>query len=53
MRFTNSWLSKTKQWDKFELCLRIAVIDFVLLKYDNSNKYFEFKILNLGIKINE
>ena len=53
MKFLNSWKSHNKQWDKVNIHLRVGAIDFFMLKYDHSNKDFEFRVLNLGVKSSE
>ncbi len=50
MKFTNGWTSPNKQWDKWEIRLRCGAIDVLRIKYDHSDKYFEIRILNLGVK---
>ena len=50
MKFTNGWTSPNKQWDKWELRLRLGAIDVLRFKYDHSDKYLEIRILNLGVK---
>jgi hypothetical protein len=50
MKFLNGWASPNKQWDKWEFRLRLGAIDVLRFKYDHSDKYFEFRILNLGGK---
>ena len=51
MRFFNGWISPNKQWDKWEFRLRLGAIDVLRFKYDHSDKYFEFRIINLGGKL--
>jgi len=51
MRFTNGWTSPNKQWDKWEVRLRLGAVDVIRIKYDHSDRYLEFRILNLGAKI--
>jgi len=51
MKFLNGWASPNKQWDKWEIRLRLGAIDVIRLKYDHSDKYFEFRIINLGGKL--
>jgi hypothetical protein len=50
MRLSNGWKSPNKQWDKFELRIRIGAIDILRVKYDQSDKYFEARLFNFGIK---
>lgn len=51
MKFLNGWAAPNKQWDRWELRIRMGAIDVLRLKYDHSDKYFEFRILNLGGKL--
>jgi hypothetical protein len=51
MKFVNGWKARNKQWDKWELRIRLGAIDVLRFKYDHSDKYFEFRILNLGGKV--
>ena len=51
MKFLNGWASPNKKWDKWEIRLRLGAVDVLRLKYDHSDKYFEFRILNLGSKL--
>jgi len=51
MKFVNGWASKKTQWDKIELRIRFGAIDFFRVKYDHSDKYFEFRVLNFGGKV--
>ena len=50
MKFTSGWTSPNKQWDKWEIRLRLGAIDVLRIKYDHSDKYFEIRILNIGVK---
>ena len=50
MKFLNGWTAPRVQWDKLELRLRLGAIDVLRIKYDHSDKYFEFRIINLGAK---
>ena len=50
MKFTNGWTSPNKQWDKWEIRLRLGAIDVLRIKYDHSDKYIELRILNIGFK---
>lgn len=50
MKFTNGWASPNKQWDKWELRIRMGAIDVIRIKYDHSDKYYEIRIFNLGVK---
>lgn len=50
MKFLNGWKAPNKQWDKWEIRLRLGAIDVLRIKYDHSDKYIEFRILNLGGK---
>jgi len=50
MKFLNGWKAPNKQWDKWEVRLRLSAIDVFRLKYDHSDRYFEIRVFNLGIK---
>jgi hypothetical protein len=50
MKFLNGWRSRRVQWDKLEVRLRLGAIDIIRIKYDHSDKYFEFRVINLGFK---
>ena len=49
MRFSNGW-TPNKQWDKWEFRLRLGAVDVLRVKYDHSDRYFELRIINFGIK---
>lgn len=51
MKFLNGWKSINKQWDRHEIRIRVGALDILRLKYDNSDKYFEFMIFNFGGKV--
>lgn len=44
----NSWKSPVKQLDKIDITIRISFLTILELKFDYSDKYFRFMILNLG-----
>jgi len=50
MKILNGWRAPNVQWDKFELRVRLGAIDVIRLKYDHSDKYFEFRIMSIGAK---
>jgi hypothetical protein len=54
MKFINSWKSvfksKVKQYDKFDITIRISSLTIFKLKFDISRKQFELVVLNFKIK---
>jgi hypothetical protein len=46
----NNWKVKNKQWDKFQLRLRIGRIDFLTIEIDISREFYMFTLLNFSIK---
>lgn len=50
MNLVNSWTSKTKQKDKFELTIRISFVTLLQVDIDLSKKAYSFTLLNFGIK---
>ena len=50
MNFVNGWKSNTKNWDKFNLTLRVSKITLFGFQFDISNKTWSLYILNYGIK---
>lgn len=50
MKFINSWSSKIKQFDKINILIRISILTIFQLYFDISNKKYEIKIFNFGIK---
>ena len=50
MKTINSWTSKVKQKDKFEIIIRISTVTIFELNIDLSKKLYSFTLLNFGIK---
>jgi hypothetical protein len=50
MNITNSWKSKAKQKDKFEISIRISMLTLFEINIDLSRKLYSFMLLNFGIK---
>jgi lysophospholipid acyltransferase (LPLAT)-like uncharacterized protein len=50
MKFRNNWKVKNKQWDKFELCLRLGKITILHIEADISRKFYMLTALNYCIK---
>jgi hypothetical protein len=50
MKARNNWGAKNKQWDKFQLRLRLGVIDVITIEIDISRSFYMITILNLSIK---
>jgi hypothetical protein len=49
MKIINSWKSKVKQFDKFEITVRISILTIFELNIDFSEKSYRLIILNFGI----
>lgn len=49
--FINGWSSKTKQWDRVNINVRISKLTILKLFFDVKNKEFELMILNFGLGI--
>jgi hypothetical protein len=49
MKFKNSWKSKTKQWDKLEINVRVGAITIFNLGLDWSKRKFTLSIMNFKI----
>jgi len=50
MNIINSWKSKAKQKDKFEISIRISMITLFEISIDLSKKSYSFMLLNFGVK---
>lgn len=50
MKFRNNWKIHNKQWDKFQLKLRIGKIDIFTLEGDVGSKFYMITVLNFSIK---
>jgi hypothetical protein len=50
MKTRNSWRSRTKQWDKLAIRVRLGAIDFLSIEVDVSRRFYMLTILNLTIK---
>jgi len=50
MKFRNNWTVRNKQWDKFELRLRLGKIDVIAFEVDISRAFYMFTLLNFSIK---
>ena len=50
MVFRNNWKVKNKQWDKFQLRMRIGKIDLLTIEVDISREFYMFTLLNFSIK---
>ena len=49
MKTINSWTSKVKQKDKFEITIRISTLTIFELNIDLSRKTHKLVLFNLGI----
>lgn len=50
MKFRNNWTVRNKQWDKFELRIRVGKIDLFTVEVDVSRSFYMLTILNFSIK---
>lgn len=50
MKTRNSWKSRKKQWDKFQIRLRIGIIDFLTVEVDISRSFYMLTVLNFTVK---
>jgi hypothetical protein len=50
MKLRNNWKVKNKQWDKFQIRIRIGRIDFVSIDIDVSREFYMLTLLNFSIK---
>lgn len=50
MKLRNNWRVKNKQWDKFQIRIRIGKIDFISIDIDISREFYMLTLLNFSIK---
>jgi lysophospholipid acyltransferase (LPLAT)-like uncharacterized protein len=50
MKFRNNWTVQNKQWDKFQIRLRLGKIDVFTIEIDVSREFYMIAILNFSIK---
>jgi hypothetical protein len=50
MKLRNNWRVHNKQWDKFQLRVRIGKIDFLTIEVDISRDFYMFTLLNFTLK---
>lgn len=50
MKFRNNWRVHNKQWDKFQVRLRIGKIDFITVEIDISREFYMLTLLNFTFK---
>lgn len=50
MIFRNSWRVHNKQWDKFQIRLRVGRIDLFTIEMDISRNFYLLTLLNLTVK---
>jgi hypothetical protein len=49
MKIINSWTSKAKQSDKYEIVIRLRKLTVLKLSWDTSNKSHVIMLFNFGI----
>ena len=50
MKFRNNWNVQNKQWDKFQIRLRLGKIDVFTIEIDISREFYMITLLNFSIK---
>jgi len=50
MKARNNWNTSNKQWDKFQLRLRLGKIDIITIEIDISRSFYMLTILNISFK---
>jgi hypothetical protein len=50
MKLRNNWRVHNKQWDKFQLRVRVGKIDFLTIEIDVSRDFYMFTLLNFTLK---
>ena len=50
MKFRNNWNIKHKQWDKFQIRIRLGKIDCLTVEIDISREFYMITLLNFSIK---
>jgi hypothetical protein len=50
MKARNNWRVRNKQWDKFQVRLRLGVVDVLTIEVDISRQFYMLTILNLSLK---
>lgn len=50
MKTRNNWKVRNKQWDKFQLRLRLGIVDVLTIEMDVSRGFYMFTLCNFSIK---
>jgi hypothetical protein len=50
MKARNNWGVRSKQWDKFQVRLRLGKIDVFTIEVDISREFYMLTILNFSLK---
>ena len=50
MKIRNNWKVRNKQWDKFEIKIRLGKADVLSIEIDISRSFYMFTVLNFSIK---
>jgi hypothetical protein len=50
MIFRNNWRVHNKQWDKFQLRVRLGKIDVLTIEVDISRQFYLFTLFNFTMK---
>jgi hypothetical protein len=50
MKIRNNWNVHNKQWDKFQIKLRVGKIDIISIEIDKSRSFYMITLFNFTIK---
>lgn len=50
MKLRNNWRVRNKQWDKFQIKIRLGKVDFFAFELDISRRFIMLTITNLTLK---
>jgi hypothetical protein len=50
MIFRNNWRVHNKQWDKFQIRIRLGKVDLLTVELDISRQFYMLTLLNFTIK---
>jgi len=50
MKLRNNWKVQNKQWDKFQIRLRLGKIDVFTIEVDISREFYLITLFNFSIK---
>lgn len=50
MKLRNNWKVQNKQWDKFQIRLRLGKVDVFTIEVDISREFYLITLFNFSIK---